>query len=353
MSHGIMKFDHMVSALITPWHGLGTVSDRLLTPDEAYVMAKHDFQVGKHPAFTRVHDGSFQEVVTKLVMANATNPGATFSELLVEVGFDIPIEGKFATVREDIDYPFNVVGRDYSVFQNGSAYEMITAAGLLVETAGTLDNGRKCWALCKMDRELNLSGDEVQPYLLFLWSHDGTSAVRIIATPVRVVCANTLRIALRGARDAWSASHTASIHDRAEQAKATLREGRSFYDHFEAEVRELIDLTVAEMAFEQILQEVVPDPQPTAGTKVSARKLDNAIEKRGEIRKLYHLHPTVAEFNGTGWGVLQAFNTHDLWFGRVQGGEGNRLERQATRVLAGETLTNTTKVQGLLAALAA
>jgi hypothetical protein len=54
-----------------------------------------------------------------------------------------------------------------------------------------------------------------------------------------------------------------------------------------------------------------------------------------------------------GWGVMQAFSTYDLWGGRVQGGEDKRFERQATRVIAGDTLTNTTQVQGLLAALAA
>jgi phage/plasmid-like protein (TIGR03299 family) len=329
----------MVSALTTPWHGLGTVTAELLTPTEAFVAAKLDYEIGKHPAFTRVReDANFKDIITELVAANLKRPGFTFAELLVDIGYDLPIEGKFATVRHDINYPMGVVGSDYTIFSNRAGFDIVEAVGdaVKVETAGSLRNGRKVWALAKMERTLDLDGDEL----------------RIMPTPVRVVCANTLRLALQGVRTVWSAAHTASIHDRAEQAKQTLRLGNSFYDKFEDEVRRMIDLTVAEQSFEEILQMIVPDPEASAG-KVSDRKLNNALERRGEIRNLYHNDPRVAPFNGTGWGVMQAFSTHDLWYGAVHGGEGMRLERQATRVLSGDTLTNTTKVQGLLAALAA
>lgn len=352
--HGMSEHDHIVSANnITPWHHLGTVWPTPLTPTEAYVTAKLDFHMGKHPAFTRVReDANFRDIIAELVAMNAKRPDLTMGDLLVEIGFDLPIEGKFATVRHDVNYPMGVVGNDYTIFQNSDGKDIVEATGLPVETAGTLGNGRKVYMLAKLDRALDLSGDEVLTYLLFLWSHDGSSAVRVLPTPVRVVCANTLRLAIAGARTVWSASHTASIHDRAEQAKQNLRLTNSFYDKFELEVQRLIDLTVSEISFEHILQEVVPDPQPDAG-KVSERKLENALTRRGEIRKLYHKDLRVAPFAGTGWGVMQAFSTYDLWGGRVQGGEDKRFERQATRVIAGDTLTNTTQVQGLLAALAA
>lgn len=353
MSHEIYEHDHMVSALVTPWHGLGAVSDRLLSSTEAFVAAKLDYEVGKHPAYTRVReDANFRDVLAELVVANMDHPEKTMAELLVHIGFDLPVEGKYATVRHDINYPMGIVGETYTIFQNRSAFEIVDATGLPIETSGSLGNGRKAWALARLDRTLDLDGDELLAYLLFQWSHDGTSAVRVMPTPVRVVCANTLRMAIRGAKTVWSASHTVSIHDKAEQAKQNLALTRSFYDKFESEVRRLIDQTVTEMTFETILETVVPDPQPEDG-KVSNRRLDNALTKRGEIRKLYHHDPRVAPFNGTGWGVVQAFSTHDLWFGSVHGGETMRLERQASRVLAGDTLTNTTKVQGLLAALAA
>lgn len=355
MSHEIYEHDHMVSAVLTPWHGLGTVSDHLLSPTEAFVAAQLDYEVGKHPAFTRVRDdANFSDIITELVIAHTSEPNMSFAELLVRIDYDLPIEGKYATVRHDVNYPLDVVGEDYRTFQNRAGFDIIEAVGddVQVETAGSLGNGRKVWALAKMDRALDLQGDELIAYLLFLWSHDGSSAVRIMPTPVRVVCGNTLRMALSGARNVWSAAHTASLASRAEQAKQTLRLGHSFYDKFEDEVHRMIDLTVSEMTFESILQEVVPDPEPVGG-KVSDRKLNNALERRGEIRDLYHNDPRVNTFTGTGWGVMQAFSTHDLWFGTVHGGEDRRFERQANRILAGDTLTNATQVQGLLAALAA
>jgi len=187
MSSEIYEHDHMVSALVTPWHGLGTVSDKLLTPTEAYVAAKLDYEIGKHPTLTRVRDdANFKDVITELVAANVSNPELSFAELLVLIGYDLPIEGKFATVRHDINYPMGVVGDKYTIFQNRQGFDIIEAVGdsVEVETAGSLDNGRKVWALAKMDRALDLDGDELLAYLLFLWSHDGTSAVRIMPTPV-------------------------------------------------------------------------------------------------------------------------------------------------------------------------
>lgn len=356
MSHEIHNHDNMVSALKTPWHRLGTVTDHLLTPKEAFTIAA-DWSVEKHPAIARLReDASWESMISELVMAHTENPEMTFSQLLTAVGYDAPIDDKHAIVRSDINYPLGVVGNDYTPVTNKAAFDFIEAVGdnMLIETAGSLKNGRRVWALAKMDRALDLAGDELLPYLLFLWAHDGTSALRVLATPVRVVCDNTLRMAISGAQDAWSAPHTASVHDRIAEAKETLRLGRAFYDNFEVEVNRMIEQTVSDLEFETILENVVPDPTPEKTTgKVSDRKLNNAIEKRGELRKLYHLDPRVGDFKGTGWGVYQAFSTFDLWGGRVHGGEDNRLSRQADRILAGDTLTRSKLIQDQLAAIGA
>jgi hypothetical protein len=83
---------------------------------------------------------------------------------------------------------------------------------------------------------------------------------------------------------------------------------------------------------------------------VSERAKTNATEKRAQVRKAWERSPEIGEFRGTAWGAAMSFNTVDLWAGRVHGGEGKRLERQAQRILTGDTMANTNKVLELLAA---
>jgi phage/plasmid-like protein (TIGR03299 family) len=358
MSHGINKHDRMVSANgLTPWHSLGDVVPGNLTPDEAWERVKLNWLVTKHQAFTRVNSEiTLNEALELLLPAHNSNPSATFPELLTISGIDLPIDGKFATVRRDLDMPLGVVGGDYTAFQNHAGWDLMKAllsgGDVLIETAGTLNNGRQVWVLVKLDRDLTIGGDHHEPYLLFVWSHDGTTGLRIIPTPVRVVCANTMRMAINSAKSSWSARHTDGIKVRAAEIAETLKLTWAYYDAFEAEVEKLIDTTVTEMRFEEILADVFPDPTPDKDGKVSKRKLTNVQDKRGEIRQLHNLDPTVDPYKGTGWGVVQAFNTHDLWYGRVQGGDGKRIERQASRILTGETMAATSRVRELVLATA-
>jgi phage/plasmid-like protein (TIGR03299 family) len=357
MSAEIYQYDHMYSAEITPWHRLGTVTDHALTPMEAEKVAHLDWPVSKHPVFTRVNrtDG-FETLLSELLVAHQRQPMANFGELLEQIGFDIPVDGKFATVREDINYPLGIVGNDYTCFSNHALFELVEAvmAGgdIFMETAGSLNNGRRVFALARLDKEMRIDGDAHIPYLLFLSSHDGTSAIRVMPTPVRVVCANTLRMALEHATSSWTAHHTQSVTRRAAEARDTLKLGWQYYTEFESEVTKLIDKTVTDLEFENVLAAMVPDPEPDSDGKVSDRKLNNVLDKRGDIRTIYNLSPQIGDYKGTAWGVVQSFSTYDLWGGRVQGGENMRLERQASRVIQGNTMTNTSKVRELVLATA-
>lgn len=354
MAHLILAHDTMVSANnITPWHRLGTVYDGELSAEEAFAQAKLDWHVAKEPVVTRLAATvatKAEDLINSLTLANWGKPDATLAELLVDIGFDIPITDKFATIREDISYPLGIVGIDYRTFQNSAGYKLVKAlAGdSKIETSGSLNNGRTVWVLVRVSDDISIGGDTHSPYLLFTWSHDGSSAVRIMPTAVRVVCANTLRMALSRAQASWSFSHTQHSTVRASEVAKTLSLAGKYYEEFAVTVEQLMDQRVTETTFERILTDIVPDPVPTADGKVSSRALNNAQTKRGEIRRIYTRSIEVKDFTGTGWGVVQAFNTFDLWKGKVHGGEGMRPERQATRILSGETMANTSRVRELL-----
>lgn len=352
--HGINSSDHMFSAGVTPWHGLGTVTAGALDLDTALVTAKLDWTVGKYPAFTRDGDSTYTEILPLLIQAHAANPGASFAELLVEVGFDLPIPGAFATVREDLRKPLATVGNDYTVWQNWENFELakvlLDGGDVVAETAGSLRDSRTVWLLCRIDRDLTVGGDEMVPYMLFTSSHDGTSKIRVMPTPTRVVCANTLRIALAGAKTQWTASHTANVGKRVQEARETLKMTWKYMDEFQAMVEKLQEQVVTDLAFEKLVFDMIPEPEAGKDGKVSERAKTNAVEKRSLVRKAWERSPEIGEFRGTGWGAAMSFNTVDLWAGRVQGGETNRLARQADRILSGDTMANTSKVLELLAA---
>jgi phage/plasmid-like protein (TIGR03299 family) len=356
MGHGLESTDHMFSAGKTPWHGLGTVTDDVLDLDAALVAAKLDYTVGKYPAFTRMTDLSYQDALRQLIPAHLANPSASFAELLATIGFDLPIDGAFATVREDIAKPLATVGADYTVWQNWQNFDLakvlMEGGDIKAETAGSLRDSRLIWLLCRLDRDMLVGGDAHVPYLLFSSSHDGTSKVRVMPTSVRVRCLNTLRMALNSAKSQWTTTHTSGIERRAQEAREALKLTWRYIDEFEAEVRRLQDQVVTDIEFEKLVFDLVPDPEPKDG-KVSKRAVHFAEERRSTVRSAWELSPEVGEFRGTGWGAVQSFSTVDLWTGRVHGGEGNRLERQALRVLSGDTMAHDAKVRTAVAALAA
>ena len=100
-----------------------------------------------------------------------------------------------------------VVSDRYRIVQNEEAFQFtddLLGEGVTYETAGSLQGGKKVWMLAKLPEKYIIAGDEVTPYLVFFHSHDGSSGVKVAMTPVRVVCQNTLNLALGTAKRIWT-----------------------------------------------------------------------------------------------------------------------------------------------------
>ena len=122
----------------------------------------------------------------------------------------IPLNGFWANVRNIDQKVLGVVSDKYKVVQNEEAFaftDTLLGEGVTYETAGALQEGRKVWLLAKLPQKYIISGDEITPYLVFSNSHDGSGAIKVAMTPVRVVCNNTLNLALEHARRIWSTTH--------------------------------------------------------------------------------------------------------------------------------------------------
>lgn len=184
----------------TPWHGLGTRVNETLNSKEALTAAGLDWNVIQQPIY---------------------------------IGVDELIEGYKANVRDTDRQVLGVVTDRYKIVQNQEAFaftDELLGEGVRYETAGSLQGGKKVWLLAHLPHEYIISGERISPYLVFFNSHDGSGAIKAAITPIRVVCQNTLNLALSTAKRSWSMIHTGDIKGKMQEAKDTLFMAEKYMD---------------------------------------------------------------------------------------------------------------------------
>lgn len=204
----------------TPWHGLGTQVMEAPDSETALVAAGLDWKVLQEPIYTDE------------------------KEL---------IAGYKANIRDSDRRVLGVVTDRYKVIQNQEAFaftDELLGYGVRYETAGSLQNGKKVWLLAHMPHEYIISGERISPYLVFSNTHDGSGAVRVALTPIRVVCNNTLNLALATAKRSWSMIHTGDIREKMQEAHETLFFAEQYMDELG---REFENLRMKKMTKKQVL----------------------------------------------------------------------------------------------------
>ena len=183
----------MFSVRETPWHGLGRIVMDAPASREALELAGLDWQVESRNIYS---------------------------------GTGAMIPGYRANVRSTDDAVLGVVSDRYRIVQNEEAFQFtddLLGEGVTYETAGSLQGGKKVWMLARLPRKYLIAGDQVEPYLVIFNSHDGSSGVKVAMTPIRVVCQNTLNLALNTAKRSWTARHTENVLLRVQDARETLQ----------------------------------------------------------------------------------------------------------------------------------
>lgn len=278
---------HLVSNMAfvgdTPWHGLG----KQLAPRQPIeVWAK---QAGM--------DWQIESADVRYVSGNAgSNLGSihAFPEQKV-------------LYRSDTKAPLSVVSSRYQVVQPRAILEfyrdLVDAGGYQLETAGVLKSGKKLWALARTGQSASLKGkDTVNGYLLLATACDGTLATTAQFTSVRVVCNNTLQIALGDSAGAVKVPHRSQFD--AQAVKRQLGIAISSWDGFMVRMKALSDCkvndTVAETFFRRVLTYPVGSGQPVPATNDSAIKA---------VQSLYAgkgMGATLASASGTAWGLVNS-----------------------------------------------
>ena len=273
MSAEILNNDWMFSGNgIRPWHGIGTIVSGVPTSEEAIRLAKLDWDVIQFPMV------------------------AKFNEEGTEISDD---SGYFANVRSDTKDILGVVKDRYKVVQNVEAFDFvddIVGNGIVechYETAGSLGNGRRIFLLVNLP-ESKLVGDDVENYLFFTNSHDGSSSLMAGITNVRVVCSNTLQLAIRNASRVWRCRHTANIDEKKNEAKTSLRLALDYMEESK--------ILAEQLAFKKIKEEDFF--RAFFGGLTMNDK--NKTFMGNQIHDLYTYKDDLANFRGTAWGMYNA-----------------------------------------------
>lgn len=210
--------------------------------------------------------------------------------------------------RSDTKAPLSVVSSRYQVVQPREILEfyrdLTEVGGFELETAGVLKDGKKLWALARTGQSVALKGkDTVNGYLLLATACDGTLATTAQFTSIRVVCNNTLQIALGDSAGAVKVGHRSQFDAAA--VKRQLGIAISSWDSFMARTKALAERKVSDAVAEKFFQRVLtyatggPDmPMPATN--------DRAIKA---VQLLYAgkgMGATLASASGTAWGLVNS-----------------------------------------------
>ena len=224
--------------------------------------------------------------------------------VFTDKGIEIP--GYKANRRNTDNAILGIVSNRYQIVQNTDAFEFTDAIvgetenGVVkYETAGSLSGGKKIWLLAKMPTQKVLD-DEVEPYMCFTNSHDGSGAIRICMTPIRVVCNNTLNMALNGAKRQWSTKHVGDMQSKLEEAKMCMFMADQYMTRLDEEADRLANARLYKEEIDEILNEMFPVTED-----MTERRKNNIKEVKDNFYVAYYM-PDIAKFRDTAWGAVNA-----------------------------------------------
>lgn len=282
------------------WHGLANV----LFDKDAHVSTAEMLEAGKLNGWDvrlediSIPDGYRSSMANQLVVR--TNPFDGGTDVLA------------------------VVGDRYKVVQNEQLFDFadgILDGGAEWESAGSIKNGRVVFGSMVVPREFILdpkgANDKTVTYLLVHTSHDGSTAVQANITPVRVVCQNTLNVAINGSKQSFKIRHTATVDGKIDEARRVLGLTFAHMDTFESIAKAMFETKVTDKQWDKLISELYPisdDASKTASTR-HAQKVDT-------LQALWKVSPTNEKIKNTAWGAFNALTERIDYFrtGR-KGGE--------------------------------
>jgi phage/plasmid-like protein (TIGR03299 family) len=311
------------SARLTAWHQLGQVTEDCMTAEE--IMSK-----------AWLGGWEVRKIPVQGIEVNAK--GVT----------KVDCPDKWMTVRTNpqtgITEYLGIVGDDYATVQNEQVAEvlnlLVDESGAHFETAGSMRKGKSVFVTMKLPGAMQIAGvDRLDLYLIGTTSHDGTAALRLDASPVRVVCANTQRAAFERSQGSYTFRHTSNITSKISEARDALGLMWKHFGEFEYEAEKMINESLTMGEFEKVVAQL----WPTEADASDVAK-NNAKQRSATLRFLVRDADTQKAIKGTRWAGYQAIteyvdhyakaSTDSVRARRAVTGAGAELKARAFELLA-------------------
>ena len=261
-----------------PWHGLGTKVIEAPDSEGALIAAGLNWNVVQEPIYTREEE---------------------------------MIDGYRANVRDSDRRVLGVVTDRYKIVQNREAFaftDELLGEGVRYETAGSLQGGRRVWLLAHMPHEYIISGERISPYLLFSNAHDGSGAIKVALMPIRVVCQNTLNLALNTAKRSWSMNHTGDIRGKMKEAKDTLFMAETYMDELGKEFESLRKKKLTDKQVMDYIEILLPVEDGS-----TPQQIQNMKRLQEDMKRRYFDAPDLKDVGNNAYRFINAvsdFATH-------------------------------------------
>jgi phage/plasmid-like protein (TIGR03299 family) len=220
----------------------------------------------------------------------------------------VPVLDHKLITRNDTGAGLAIVRKGYELIHHFTMGDLLdevaqeAGASFQFETAGSLQGGRKVWALARLDEPYTVPGDESRtyPYFAIQNAHDGEGACRIIPTQVRIVCMNTWQLASDLANFEVVIRHAGNVGERVEEAKRTIRATREAAAAYLDTMTELSKLNYNDSVLRTFLEHFIPTPEGATDRLIELRD-----ERRGLCRAMLNQSPTLADLPDTAYKLVQ------------------------------------------------
>jgi phage/plasmid-like protein (TIGR03299 family) len=297
----------------------------------------------RQPAWHNLGTVFQDEVNTQqmLELAHLDNWNVRLEDVAIPETFESDKSYSFVTRTNPFDNAKNdvlgIVGERYVPLQNEELFafgDNILDGGGRWETAGSIKGGRVVFGSIALQDSITLDpngrADKIDNYLLINTSHDGSIAIQASITPVRVVCANTLNLALssfkgkNAAKQSFKIRHTQTAEGKIAVAREALGLAHKYIDEFSLIANKMIETEITDAQFAKIVELAYPAPEKDA--KGSIKK------HTGKIDLLHDIY--VGQFNntisGTAWGAFNALTERLDWYRNARGGNNESIYASAS-----------------------
>lgn len=295
------------SLRVPAWHGLGTVVQEEVTPEEMLKLA--------HLDNWNVRALDLDSLLPPSVEGNSYDR----KQVIVRNNpfYDPEVEGSLEYQR------LGVTGDKYVIGQNEEMSEIMALVGARPETAGSLFGGTQVFMTGALERDIIIDAegvnDVIKMYLMFYTSHNGSSKFCAAITPIRVVCANTLQVARGNMKPVIEVRHSANFHDRMADAKATVDLQVKYTEQFGELAGDLFEAPVTDQEFFNIVNLAFPEKPDAKKNAVTRRQ--NKID---DVMGLWD-GKTQEGIKGTGWGAFNALTEDQQWNRKIYKGNTEKF----------------------------